>query len=148
MQIARPAIFLGTVLMLPDPAHSLEPARLVLPLRDQTAIDGCSWTASSIELGKGFIFLSEYDDSRSLMNIDGADVELALVADRGGLKKVGDTLRRSYRADGLSIEATYEATWVCPDGDESCEVTRYKVTLVASKGSRRQVVQATGDVGC
>jgi hypothetical protein len=123
-------------------------ALLVSPLTEQDAIDGCSWSASSKELGDGFVFLAEYDDSRTLMNIDGSDIELDLVDESGNLVAVGDVLERTYQAEGVLVNAKYTTTWVCPDGSESCEVTRYKITFDVSKGSRRQVVQATGDVGC
>jgi len=148
MQIARLLVSLAILLPQASTAALPESVRLVAPLKDQEAVDGCSWSASSQDVGRGFVFLAEYDDSRSFMNIDGSDLELALVAERGTLKKVGDAMERAYRADGVLVKAKYKATWVCSASNESCEVTRYKVTFDVSKGSRREVVKATGDVGC
>jgi hypothetical protein len=122
--------------------------RLVAPLKDQHAIDGCAWSASAPTVGPGFVFLGEIDDSRSLMNIGGSDVDLALTSEHGSLKKVGDVLERTFKADGMLVKAKYRVTWTCPKGDNSCEVTRFTVSFNVSKRSKQQTVRATGDVGC
>lgn len=123
---------------------------LVSPLKDQHAIRGCAWSASSPELGPGFVFLAELDESKILMRIDGADTVLATVGARptGALDKVGAKLTRTYAAGNISVTATYTATRVCPAGDESCEVTKYDVTFTIARGARMQVIRASGDAGC
>lgn len=123
---------------------------LVSPLKEQDAIRGCAWSASSSEVGPGFMFLAELDESKVLMRIDGADTVLTAVGPRPSraLNKVGDKLARTYKAGDISVTATYTATWVCPDGDEGCEVTKYDVTFTVSRGARMQTVRASGDVGC
>jgi hypothetical protein len=125
---------------------------LVAPLKNQDAIDGCSWSAAATSLGDKFIFLAEYDDSEILMNIDGSDVHLKLVQSKGQLKKVGDSLDQVFQADNLIVKAHFTATWVCPKSDEfggeSCENTKLAITFQVSKGSRSEVVRATGDFGC
>ena len=105
MKIARLMIALLILATYGSTALASESARLIAPLKDQGAIDGCSWSASAKELGSGFIFLSEYDDSRSLMNIDGSDIELTLVSGRGQLIVVGDVLERTYQASGVLVGA-------------------------------------------
>ena len=117
-------------------------------LANQTAIDGCSWSASSKVIGHGFVFLAEYDDSRALMNIDGSDIAINLVSAHGKLKKVGDVLEKTFRSGNVLVKARYKATSVCPKDSESCEVTNYDVTFDVSKGSQRQLVDADGGVGC
>ncbi len=56
-----PAFVLGIAILLPDACLSgeLRAAKLLAPLHDQSAIDGCSWSASSSRLGKGYMFLAE-----------------------------------------------------------------------------------------
>ena len=129
-------------------AHSQE--RLVDTLRDQRAVWGCSWSASSPDVGQGFILLAERDESLLLMNIGGTDVRLALDAgsDTGSPSRVGDRLTKTYSAPSIRVEATYTATWMCPPGAEGCEVTRFDVTFVVTKGDRTETVQGTGEVGC
>ena len=127
---------------------SVTPDHLVAPLKDQHAIDGCAWSASARTVGPGLVFLGEIDDSRSLMNIGGSDVDLTLASEHGTLKRVGDVLERTFKAHGVLVKAKYRVTWTCPKADDSCEVTRFTVSFNASKGSKQQTVRATGDVGC
>ena len=125
-----------------------ETAHLVAPLDDQQTIDGCSWSASAAGVGDGFVFLAEYDESRIVMNIGGSDVQLKLVEAKGQLKKVGDVLNRTFKAGDITVDARYTATWVCTEGSESCETTKFAVTFRVSKGGQSETVQATGHVGC
>lgn len=121
---------------------------LVAPLSDQDAVDGCSWSASSTSVGVGYIFLAEYGDEPTFMHIDGKDLQLKLVSESGKLKKVGDTLERTYRSGDVEVTAHFKAIWVCPEDQTSCEVTKYRVTFHVTKGAMSQTVEATGDVGC
>ncbi|MBO9717592.1 MAG: hypothetical protein J7507_12475 [Pseudoxanthomonas sp.] len=122
--------------------------QLLAPLKDQDAIYGCSWSASSPEIGPGVVLLAEADDSRTLMNIGGSDVELALVDEQGSLARAGDILERTFKAEGIVVKARYRVTWTCPEDDESCEVTRFDVSFDVTSGGRRQTAKATGDFGC
>ena len=147
------AFILSLTTLIPNTCISgeLRPANLVSPLRDQSAIDGCSWSASSSRIGKGYIFLAEYDQSRLLMNIDGVDTELRRISTLGDLKRIGSVMTDVYRSKkGAVVYSTYRTTWLCPvDGtEESCEVTRFDVTFEITTGTRRQVVHTKGDVGC
>jgi hypothetical protein len=144
----RSAIPTLTLILASLTVTGAEVAPLVAPLKNQDAIDGCSWSASSDSLGKGYIFLSEFDDSKTLMNIAGSDIELKLVRENGQLKKLGDVLDRTFQAGDVTVKAHYVVTWACPKGDESCEVTRFSITFEVSKGGKTQTVKATGDVGC
>jgi hypothetical protein len=123
-------------------------AHLVAPLRDQQTIDGCSWSASAATVGRGFVFLAEYDESRIVMNIGGLDIELRLVQARGQLEKVGDVLERTFIAGDVTVRAQYRVTWVCPEDDESCEVTKFNATFLVTKGNESETVNAEGSVGC
>lgn len=125
-----------------------EPAWLVAPLDDQELIAGCSWAASATSLGEGYVFIADYDDSEIRMNIDGKDTALVAVDQYKPLRSVGEVTTRHYRADGIDVQARYEATWVCPAGSEGCEVTEFDATYEVRKGGRTQLVEASGAVGC
>jgi len=141
------AILIPTVCLSGD----LRPSKILAPLHDQSAIDGCSWSASSNRVGKGVVFLAEYDQSRVLMNIDGKDTELKAISTSGHLRKLGSVATAVYRSKkGAVVFATYRTTWLCPkdDASEACEVTRFDATYEVSTGTRHQTINATGDVGC
>src|SRR4051812_29960875 len=89
---------IAAVACLVGSAIAAEAPRLIAPLKNQQAIDGCSWSAFAPTIGHGFIFLAEYDESRIVMYIGGSDVELKAVEGRGELKKVGDELFRTFQA--------------------------------------------------
>ena len=85
------------------------------------------------------------------MNIDGKDIELKRISTSGHLNKLGGVATAVYRSkQGAVVYATYKTTWVCPKDDtsESCEVTRFNATYEISTGTRHQIINATGDVGC
>jgi hypothetical protein len=123
---------------------------LVGILKNQGAIDGCSWSATAEPFGKAFIFLAEYDESVVIMNIGGKDVHLVAEPKRSTARfgKVGSRLSRTYTAPGILVKAVYTATWVCPANDESCEVTKFEVVFTVEAGAASQVVEGRGDVGC
>ena len=130
-------------------SRELRSARILSTLDNQSAIDGCSWSASSRSVGKGYVFLAEYDQSKILMNIDGADTDLRLVSSRGTLEKVGSVATDIYRSQaGTVVYATYRTTWICPAGNDSCEVTRFDATYEVTTGNLRQTIHGAGAVGC
>jgi hypothetical protein len=125
-------------------------ANLVGVLKDQGAIDGCSWSASAKALGKASIFLAEYDESVAIMNIGGKDIHLQLdrKSSTGEVGRAGSQFSRTYTAPGIEVKATYTVTWACPTGRESCEVTKFKVIYSVQAGAATQVIEGRGDVGC
>lgn len=148
MRLIKSSAVLLVLLGATSRVWSATPGHLVAPLKDQHAIDGCAWSASARTVGPGFVFLGEVDDSRSLMNIGGSDVELALASEHGTLEKVGDVMERTFKGHDVLVKAKYRVTWACPKDDDSCEVTRFTVSFDVSKGSKQQTVRAAGDVGC
>ncbi len=82
------------------------------------------------------------------MNFDGKDIELELVDERGTLENVGDILERRFRGQGVTVGATFKATWICPVRGDACEVTRFEVLFRVAKDGRTQLVRGQGDVGC
>ncbi len=119
-------------------------------LKNQHAIDGCSWSASAPSIGSGFIFLAEYDESRVLMNIGGADLTLRRDPSltRGKLATVGSQLSEVYISPGIRVDAIFKVTSACRANDEECEDTKFRVTFNIKRGAETQTVQGTGDVGC
>jgi hypothetical protein len=131
-------------------AYAAQRNSLVGVLKAQNGIDGCSWSASSRAVGKGFVFLAEFDESVVIMNIRGNDVRLRLDASlsNGDLNRVGHRMSRRFVSDSLRVDASYLATWVCPKDSESCEVTKFNVTFVVHDRGETQTLRASGDVGC
>ena len=142
-------LILATCLTATTAAHNA-PSSIVGVLKDQGAIDGCSWSAEAPTIGKGFFFLAEYDQSDVLMNLLGADVHLKrdTANTRGALKKLGETLREVYEGPGIRVEATYTAIGLCGPNDAECEDTKFEAVFEVHAGDREQKVVATGDVGC
>ena len=138
----------GFILILSAANASAAQPALVAPLKDQNAIQGCAWSASAPSIGNGFVFLGEIDDSVNLMNIGGRDVKLSLRSSSGELSTIGDTMRRTFAAPGISVVATYRVNWTCPKDSDSCEVTRFKATFDVKVGKKHQRVVGEGDVGC
>jgi len=130
-------------------AHSA-PSSIVGVLKDQAAIDGCSWSAEAPAIGKGLFFLAEYDQSDVLMNLLGADVHLKrnTASSRGALKRLGETLREVYEGPGIRVEVSYTAIGICGPKDTECEDTQFKAVFKVHADEREQMVVATGDVGC
>ncbi|HLI17409.1 MAG TPA: hypothetical protein VKV22_03955 [Rhodanobacteraceae bacterium] len=138
---------IGLVLLIEAVGASAHLPAIVAPLQNQNAIPGASWSATAPSLGPGFVFLAEAGNSVNLMNIGGRDVHLLLKSSTGSLTKVGDVMRRTFVARGITVIATFKANWVCPKDDDSCEVTRFSATFDVTKGKRHQKVVGFGDVG-
>jgi hypothetical protein len=124
--------------------------RLVGTLHDPGVVRGCSWTATSADIGSGLIFLAEYDESLIVMNIDGRDIHLSRDPSSGAGRpsRIGDRVVKLYTAESVRVETTYTTTWVCPPDTEGCEVTRFDVTFVVKRGDQIETVKAVGGVGC
>lgn len=124
-------------------------AELIAKVRDQGFVRGCSWTATAPSLGNGVIFLAERDESKIIMNIDGADVQLEVLKKSGKLQVEGDVLERTYGAPGIEVKARYKVTYDCSaSASESCEVTEFTATFQVRKDGRTQTIQAAGSSGC
>ncbi|WP_462116762.1 hypothetical protein, partial [Lysobacter xanthus] len=117
------------------------------PLKQQNAAYDCYWTAQAPALGPREIFLASAEDgSWAAMNIGGRDVSLRLLSERGSLLP-GHVLVRTFAARGTRVVARFKVTQACAAGD-SCENQDYKVIFEVTQGKRRQIVRATGSVGC
>ncbi len=150
MTMQRMACFLFFMLAATTAADLQSQTRLVGTLRDPAVVRGCSWTASSTDIGSGLIFLAEYDESLIVMNINGTDIRLSRdpSSAAGRPTSVGDRVVKVYTAESARVETTYTATWVCPPDTEGCEVTRFDVTFVVKRGDQIETVEAVGAVGC
>jgi|HubBroStandDraft_6_1064221.scaffolds.fasta_scaffold837546_1 hypothetical protein len=95
-----------------------------------------------------FIFLSDLEN-HAVMNINGRDVQLALVSSRdkeSDLKK-GDRSEFRYRGSGVEVVVRYVVTGLCAPKDERCEVTNYAGTITVTVGSVMRVLTAQGICG-
>lgn len=124
-------------------------------IKDQSLSDGCSCTFGRPSQIRGeaprYLFVSDVEDEEKTawLNIDGEDVRLKLLSSRNpGSERVGSRSTRTYAAAGLTVTATYVATWVCPLKDEACEVTRYRGDFKITKGGVTRILQLKGECGC
>lgn len=122
---------------------------LIGQVKDRGFIRGCSWQATASSLKDGVIFLAERDESKIIMNIDGADVQLQVAEKSGRLKARGDVLERTYVAPGIKVKARYKVTSDCSGStNEACEVIGFTATFNVSKSGQSQTIQAAGESGC
>jgi hypothetical protein len=154
----RHAKFLSPIVLslVLNAATAAEPNALVGVVKDQRAIQGCTWSAwipskspSSSRIGEGLIFLADRDDSKAVMNIGGHDVTLVVEGTSSRLPVKGEVLKRTYRAPGIEVRAEYTTTADCStSNNEACEVSAYSVRFEVQQGGQTQVVSAVGTVGC
>lgn len=138
----------ATLALCAASTHAAEHPPLLAELKNQDRAPGCAWLATAPSLGDDYMFIAEYDDSAAWMNIEGDDVVLELVEERGKLQSVGDVMERIYKAPGVEVLGRYEVTWVCPADTENCEVTRFGATFEVTTKDRIQIVAASGAAGC
>lgn len=125
-------------------------------LKNPNVVEGCGCgfqTAAEARKrnSKKFLFLSELGTTENWMNINGKDTRLKFVKTSENTRrraKVGDRFYEEYSAPGIKVRIDYVTKWLCPPRDESCEVTKYDVTITVTKGKTSQVVKATGSCGC
>jgi hypothetical protein len=89
------------------------------------------------------------DSKEALMNIDGKDRKLKLVSETQptGRGKKGDRWISTYQAGKIVVKIDRVTTFVCPVGDQECEVTRYAITINLRIGDRRETLKTVGDCG-
>ena len=144
-----------TCLLGTGSAQRASKSRLVGNLTGKNLVDGCGCEFQFRGTGRnsGKYMFAESIESKSSspwMNIDGRDVVLRVIKDwKPGVKeRVGSRSVRTFAAAGISVSATFIATRVCADKDESCESSDYNATFVVKKGGRVETVKAFGTCGC
>ena len=117
--------------------------------------DGCGCyfrTVRENPRSERYIFFEDASEEAPLMHIGGRDVRLRLVRSTeppGGVRRKGQRFSRRYVSGDIKVRMYFVATGVCPSRyDPECEANSYDVRLTASKGTRRQTVQAKGGCGC
>jgi hypothetical protein len=121
--------------------------KLVNAIQNTRELQGAACSVSRAD--QKIIFWST-DDREALMNINGRDVRLKLVSTSNtteGRGKVGDRWVATYKSGKMVVKITRVTTFVCPIGDQECEVTRYAVTIKVRNGDRQETVKATGECG-
>lgn len=136
-------------------AQRASKSRLVGNLTGKNLVDGCGCEFQFRGTGRNsgkYMFAESIEGKSSSpwMNIDGRDVVLRVIKDwKPGVKeRVGSRSVRTFAAAGISVSATFIATRVCADKDESCESSDYNATFVVKKGGRVETVKAFGTCGC
>jgi hypothetical protein len=138
-------------------AQKRSPERNVGLIRNITGaveVQGCGCYFQSPNKARNsnrYLFFEDFSEGSPLMNVDGKDIRLKLVSSSepsGGVKKRGEGFSRNYVAGEVKVHMNFVTTSVCAPNDESCESTRYEVTVSVSKGGRKQTVKAVGGCGC
>ena len=144
-------VVLGTV-----SAQRASKRSLVAHLTKSAVVDGCGCYfkfRGTSQDAERYIFFSSIDDEKSAwMNVGGRDVKLTLEKETG-LKgkeeeRVGSRSTATYSSRDIRVTGTYVVSRVCDANDENCESTQYDVTFVVKKGTKSQVVKASGGCGC
>jgi hypothetical protein len=65
-----------------------------------------------------------------------------------GKVSIGDRYHEVWKSGETTIDLSYRVTFICPPGDDACEVTRYKGVMTVIKGGARRSIKVWGDLGC
>ena len=156
MRVFVICVLLAIVAMGTVSAQNASKRSLVANLNNNAVADGCGcyfkFRGTPRKLERYIFSLSIGEDEAAWMNIDGRDVKLTLVNERGSKGKederVGTRSRETYASGDIIVTGTYVVTRVCARNDENCESTDYNVTFVVKKGSKSQRVKGVGYCGC
>jgi len=99
------------------------------------------------------VFAQDSDQNEASVGINGKVVRTTLESKDDKPKRtqgesVGDRFHQVQRLDDLRVTLDYETTWVCPENDEGCEVTRYRGTLTVIRGKQSRSFKVVGECGC
>jgi hypothetical protein len=143
-------VVLGSV-----PAQNASKRSFVGYVTDEAIVGGCGcyfkFRRTPQKVDRYLFASSIEEDVTALMNIDGSDVKLKLVKGmepKGTQERVGSRRRETYVAGEITVTGNYVVTRVCAPNDENCESTDYDVTFQVKKGSKSQLVKASGYCGC
>ncbi len=111
----------------------------------------------SLQLPRGFtnkegnyVFVSDLE-GHALVNVDGADTQVALVKSKGQDVKLrgqlGEHSTYWYAGGGIEVEVDYVVTGGCPAGNDSCKITHYDAILTVKRGKAHKTVAAKGVCG-
>ncbi len=112
---------------------------------------GCTYVLKPVNPQKyQFIFLSDFMFEKPKMRIYGKTVTIKPVNVEQIPKdaKVGETFTQTYQYGSVAFLFENKVIFVCPEADESCEVTTFDSVLTVKDGSKKKVYQVQGDCGC
>jgi hypothetical protein len=136
-----------------NPGKSSPPLRLIGNVKKSA--EGCGCYFRSVKEDKNserYVFFEDASEHAPLMNIDGRNVKLRLINSTelsGGVERKGGRFSRSYASGAIRIRLDFVAVSVCPAPyNPECVASRYEITLIVNKASRRQKIKAVGGCGC
>jgi hypothetical protein len=136
-----------------QPARRVSNARWIGNVTKVADSCGCYFRlAGEDRNSERYVFFEDASEKAPLMNIDGRNVKLKLLSSiepAGGVSRRGERFSRNYAAGNVRVRMYFVASSVCPGPyDPECLGNRYDVTLVVTKGTRRQTIKALGGCGC
>ena len=123
----------------------------VIPNSDMEYGCGCAYVLKPIDKKNyKFIFFSEFGFDKPKMRINEQMVALEPVTIQQipSDPKIGDEFSQTYRYGSVELQFDNKIIFVCPPGDEGCEVTTYDSVLTVKEGNDKKVYQVQGDCGC
>jgi hypothetical protein len=121
---------------------------------DYKYLDGCGCSISSASRGReqshNYYLLTPLENAigkTAYMKINGQVMRLALLSTTrpSGKERKGTRFTEVYRGGGVTARVNYVVSKASGRGQE---VTRYAITITASKGGNSQTISAVGDCGC
>ncbi len=121
---------------------------------DYRYLDGCGcsiWSASrGRELSHHYYLLTELGSAigkTAYMKINGQVLKLSLLSTTrpSGKERKGTKFTEVYRGGGVTARVNYVISRASGRGEE---VTKYAITITATKGDSSGTVSAVGDCGC
>jgi len=110
---------------------------------------GCNYHLSD-KSPYNFILQADFSFRKPMAFIDNKLIELEriMVEDIPKKPKIGDTFTQHYRYNNIDIEFKNTISFVCPLGDESCEVLRFDSILKTTYKGKTATTLALGECGC
>jgi hypothetical protein len=122
-----------------------------IPEKDIEYGCGCSYVLKPVNpQNYQVIFLSDFGFEKPKMRIYGKTVTVKPVNVQQIPEdaKVGDRFTQTYQYGSVKLLFENKVIFVCPKGDESCEVMTFDSVLSVKDGNKKKVYQVQGDCGC
>ena len=122
-------------------------------VKDESLLDNCGcslYRNNSDERKQRRIFITDMAQ-KAYINFDGKDLLLRMIdhsIEKKGKSKTGDHSWEIYKAGNLKLRVDSIISKLCDPKDESCEVIRYKATIILTRNGQKEILKTIGICGC
>jgi hypothetical protein len=109
---------------------------------------GCGFYYPPAKKGEGFLLTQWELGEPASMFVDGQLIKLNVEEGASSATRIGEKEVFSLHSPVLSAKASLTCSWVCPVGQESCEVTEYVGTLHLASKRGRTSIPVWASCGC